>query len=325
MPYSGRPTVSIGLPVYNGQNFLAAAIASILEQRFADFELIICDNASTDGTEEICRAFGARDGRIRYQRNPRNLGAGPNFNRAFELARGEYFKWAAHDDLLEPPYLERCVDALRSEPDAVLCHSAVRRIEGERELGVYDSGLGGAGGSSPAERFAAVVLVPHMCIEVFGLIRADALRATALIGSYRGSDRGLLAELALRGRFLQGPEPLFVHRDHAGRFVHGPWYDRAACLAWYDRTLAHRRVWHGWTYYGALWRAVAHQVADPTERLRCYRHLLRWPWRERNLALLAGDLLWGIDPRAFRAARDLRQRLTRRGGAQPAGGLADSR
>ena len=100
-----RPRVSIGLPVYNGENFLEFALDSILGQTFQDFELIISDNASTDATESICRRYAAKDSRIRYYRNPNNQGAAQNYNRVFALARGEYFKWAAHDDVCKPNYL----------------------------------------------------------------------------------------------------------------------------------------------------------------------------------------------------------------------------
>src|SRR5215207_1517689 len=106
------PRVSVGLPVYNGENYLAEAIDSVLAQTYQNFELIISDNASTDSTEEICRDYAARDRRIRYFREPQNRGAAWNFNHTFELARGEYFKWVAHDDVIGPQYLARTVDQL---------------------------------------------------------------------------------------------------------------------------------------------------------------------------------------------------------------------
>src|SRR3990172_5611242 len=99
--------IAVGLPVYNGQKYLAQAIESILGQTFADFELIISDNASTDRTQEICQAYAARDPRVRYFRNERNLGAGPNYDLCFERARSKYFKWAAHDDVIAPDFLEK--------------------------------------------------------------------------------------------------------------------------------------------------------------------------------------------------------------------------
>src|SRR5689334_3559190 len=90
------PKVSIGLPVYNGENYLAKTIASILAQTFTDFELIICDNASSDSTQRICEDFARQDARVRYGRNEKNLGAGPNYDLAFSRSTGTYFKWAAH-------------------------------------------------------------------------------------------------------------------------------------------------------------------------------------------------------------------------------------
>ncbi|MBS0016773.1 MAG: glycosyltransferase family 2 protein, partial [Arthrospira sp. SH-MAG29] len=120
--YPPHPRVSIGLPVYNGENFIQETLDCLLSQTFDDFELIICDNASTDRTEEICRDYAARDKRIRYYRHPENLGAAKNYNRTFELSTAEYFKWAAHDDLYAPEFLERCVEALDTHPSTVLCY-----------------------------------------------------------------------------------------------------------------------------------------------------------------------------------------------------------
>ena len=123
-----RPTVSIGLPVHNGATFLAEAIESILAQTFPGFELVISDNASTDRTPEICRSYAAADGRIRYYRQETNIGAAQNYNVVFQRSSGKYFKWAAHDDLIRPTFLARCVAALEADPEAVLCHSVVEIV-----------------------------------------------------------------------------------------------------------------------------------------------------------------------------------------------------
>jgi glycosyltransferase involved in cell wall biosynthesis len=108
-----NPKVTIGVPVYNGEKYLAAALDTLLAQSFEDFELIISDNASTDCTEEIARAYAARDGRVRYERSGANRGCAWNHNRVFALARGRYFRWAAHDDLCAPTLLARTVELLR--------------------------------------------------------------------------------------------------------------------------------------------------------------------------------------------------------------------
>ena len=98
------PPLTIGLPVYNGETHVGIALDDILEQTFGDFELVISDNASTDRTSEICREYAARDPRIRYDRNPHNLGIGPNVNRVFELSQTRYFKWISHDDRHDPTF-----------------------------------------------------------------------------------------------------------------------------------------------------------------------------------------------------------------------------
>ena len=119
--------LSVGLPVWNGEEFLEGAIRCILAQSFGDFELVISDNASTDRTAEICHSFD--DSRIVYHRHEENLGAAWNFNRVFELCRGEFFKWAAHDDLVAPSYFQKCIDALHDDPEAILAYTGVHSID----------------------------------------------------------------------------------------------------------------------------------------------------------------------------------------------------
>src|SRR6267142_6107507 len=115
-----QPKVSVGLPVYNGAEFLRAALDSILRQDYRDFELIISDNASTDGTRAICQQYAQGDKRIRYFRNESNGGAAENYRRVFELARGDYFNWATHDDIQLPGFLRRCAEVLDKAPTSVV-------------------------------------------------------------------------------------------------------------------------------------------------------------------------------------------------------------
>jgi glycosyltransferase involved in cell wall biosynthesis len=304
MSSSRAPRVSIGLPVFNGEKFLSHAIGSILTQTYTDFELIISDNASTDRTERICRDHAASDRRIRYYRNDRNLGAAVNFNRIFELASGEYFKWAAHDDMLAPEYLERCVAALDAHPDAVLCQTLVHQI-GERGefLSIFDSSVLGADAPRPSDRFAASILTFHHAFDIYGVIRAEALSKTPLHLPHAGSDKVLLAELALQSPFIYVKEPLFIHRDHLGRFVHQALKNRDETLVWYGADRSARQVWSWWRHYGGLFGIVSRRVADPRERLRCYGHLLRWLTVDHNFRGLVGDVLWALDPRTVMALR----------------------
>lgn len=229
-----KPIVSIGLPVYNGENFLRVALHCLLGQTFTDFELIISDNASTDGTQAICKDYAARDPRIRYFRNEKNIGAAPNMNRVFALAVGKYFKWVSHDDLHAPTFVERCVEVLERNPSIVLCHSKTQLIDsnGARiSLENYTGGpLTDSGGStfylSPVNppqvldssyayrRFSDMLADPYAGLFVFGLIRSDVLRSTPGQESYVGSETVLVAELALRGRFHLIPEYMFSWRIH---------------------------------------------------------------------------------------------------------------
>ena len=108
--------VSIGVPVYNGERYLADALTAISDQTYPNFEVIVSDNASTDLTQEICEEFTRSDDRFRVVRHEENLGASPNFNYVVHEAKGPYFKWATDDDLIAPTFLETCVAALDAAP-----------------------------------------------------------------------------------------------------------------------------------------------------------------------------------------------------------------
>lgn len=223
--------VSIGMPVYNGEKYIAQALESFLKQTYTELELIISDNGSTDRTPEICEAFSRRDTRIRYMRSDRNRGASWNFNNVFQLAHGEYFKWAAHDDCCAPDYLAKCVEVLDRDDQIVLCHSGTKLIDrwgkpviekiGENTTEAAFSSMTRAERTrrldSPRarDRFWDVIVNTRLCFEVFGLIRRHALENSSLIGPYYGSDKVLLAELALRGRFHVIAEDLFLRRCHS--------------------------------------------------------------------------------------------------------------
>jgi glycosyltransferase involved in cell wall biosynthesis len=237
------PLLCIGVPVRNGEAYLAEALDCAVSQTFGDFELVVSDNASTDATSDICRTYADRDRRIRYTRVDRNIGAGPNFNRVFAFCRSPLFKWMPHDDLLAPDYLERCIDMLHIDPGAVLAHTAVRMIDEDghalptredgRVLGrdgkpmLFAEPLHLAEGDLPQHRFRDVLRRMNWCTAALGVLRAEALRRTHMHGRFYGGDYVLLAELALLGRFLQDEEPLYLKRVHAGISVHLSIRDRA--------------------------------------------------------------------------------------------------
>src|SRR6266481_3602004 len=206
---SHTPSVSVGMPVYNGERWIREAIDSILGQTYRDLELVICDNASTDGTEALCRAYAARDPRVRYYRNSENLGVNENHNGVFRHARGEYFKWASSSDICAERLIERCVAVLDTRPDVVLSYGRTALI-GEHLSAAedYDDNLD-LQDASACIRLEKVLRRVQLNNVMNGVIRAQALRGTALIGVYFSSDLVLIAELALRGKFVELPERLF--------------------------------------------------------------------------------------------------------------------
>lgn len=243
---TGIPPLCIGLPVYDGEAYLPAALDSLLSQSFGDFQVVISDNASTDATAEICRDIAARDPRLRYSRTARNIGAGPNFNRVFAFSQSPFFKWMAHDDMLAPHALSQMMAALADQPKAVLAHSRLTLVEdGGQALDVDDHGriLDRHGrpfhrlepphlaeGSRPSQRFGEVLRRMNWCTAIFGVMRTNALRRTHLHGSYYEADRVLLAELALLGRFIQLDEPVIIKRCHAGVSVLKPYAEQARMI-----------------------------------------------------------------------------------------------
>jgi glycosyltransferase involved in cell wall biosynthesis len=209
--------VSIGLPVYNGENFLRSALDSILQQDYADFELIISDNASQDATEKICREYAAKDSRIRYHRNEKNIGASGNFNRLVELARGEFFKWAAHDDVHLPGFLARCMEVIDQMP-ATVALVAPRAEVIDEHGNALNMTVENLNSRQPKahQRVEHVIRTVRWATALFGLIRTNVLKRTRLLQPYYASDHVLLVEIALLGEIWELPETLFQRRYHEG-------------------------------------------------------------------------------------------------------------
>jgi glycosyltransferase involved in cell wall biosynthesis len=314
------PRVSIGLPVFNGERYLARAIDSVLGQDSRDLELVICDNASSDRTAEICAAYARGDPRVRYHRNPLNLGAGPNYDRCFGLARGTYFKWAAHDDRLAPDYLSRAVAALDAAPEAVLCTTGVAEIgPGDEVRRMYRNVFPGIDAPSPARRLAALIHTRHECEDFFGLFRREALLGSSLHGTHSGSDRVLLAEMALRGPWVSVPEPLFLHREHEGRYTRAVLLgDRSQAALWLDTavpTARASRMFHLVVYRHYL-RVVRKNLLPGGARAACHAELLRWWFTDGHLPDVLRDLVKD-HPRLRRWLRAVKTKLLGASAAPP--------
>lgn len=270
------PRLSIGLPVYNGELYLEESLDALLDQSFADFELIISDNASSDGTEEICRRYAATDSRVRYIRQRWNIGAAPNHNVVVNEACGELFKWAAHDDRYSRELLECCIAVLDEHPEVVLasCRSAVIDATGRATRPVTDYPAA-TDSPRPAERFASV-LFGRGGDDDYGVIRTEVLRRTSLTGSHYHSDRTLVAELALHGPFHRIPQTLYFRRDLPDRAGTPQQTVRSWCVT-HDPRRADR--WRHPTirllgeYVWAFADAIRRAPLPPVDKRQCYRVL----------------------------------------------------
>lgn len=216
---TSTPKVTIGLPTHNGEPFLAGALEALLAQDHEDFEIVVCDNASTDATPAIIRAFADRDARIRAERSDELLTAAQNFNRVFATARSPYFMWAADDDLWDPSYIRRCLAALEPRPTAVMACTGLRFIDDagvvlDADYGRYDNP--DLSSTSVVER-VRLLLRRGGWYEVYGLARRDALERTHLFQDTYGPDVMLVLELALLGPILRVAEPLFFYRRIAAK------------------------------------------------------------------------------------------------------------
>ena len=295
-----KPRVSIGLPVFNGEKYLEETLDSILAQTYSNFELIISDNASTDRTQEICCAYAVRDHRVRYLRNRMNQGAAENFNRTFKLSTGEFFKWAAHDDLIAPDFLLKCVETLDRNPSVILCFSKMEIIdELGNTKGSFDLQLNKVGSAKPHMRFGNLILFDRLCFDIFGVIRSIILKKTQLITNHIASDRTLRAELGLLGRFYEIPDVLFYPRDHAERSVRAfPAHHMRA--AWFDPENVGKTVFPHCRIFLEYIKAVVRVDLKYRERFGCYLMLVYWLTMNLNWARMVSDLIIAANPDSWR-------------------------
>jgi glycosyltransferase involved in cell wall biosynthesis len=275
---SAAPRLTIGLPVYNGENFLAESLDALLGQTYRDYELIISDNASTDGTAAIARRYAELDGRVRYVRHQRNIGATPNHNFVAAEARGELFKWASHDDLYARDLIERCVAALDEQPDILLAHSWTAIIDSSGDVVKAVRYPLATDAVRAPERFRSM-LFESGGDDYYGLIRTRDLRQVLPQRSHHHADRTLVTELALRGQFYQIPEWLYYRRDHPEQAERANPTMRTRCANMDPRRASRLRNPAARLYGEYLWgyvAAIRNAGLSPQDRRECYRYLGQW-------------------------------------------------
>lgn len=220
---TGKPLVSIGMPVYNGERYIGRALDSLLAQDYGNFELIISDNASTDGTQQMCRGYEAKDTRVRVYVNEHNIEMMENFAGVLEKSRGPYFMWAAADDYWFPQFVSTMVNELEAHPEASVAMCAIERVWQDRAL--YDI-LRFRGNDDPNQmsyyQMVAKLLSPKKYnLFLYGLFRTTLLRQSMPLYPFgvTGHDRWFMCQIALATHFRYADRVLHVrtvHEVHAG-------------------------------------------------------------------------------------------------------------
>jgi len=282
------PVVTIGLAVYNGERYLREALDSLVSQTLRNVEIVICDNASEDATESICREYAARDSRIRYYRNPTNIGGARNENLTCQLATGKYFHFAAHDDVCDPRLLEEGVRVLETRPEAVLMYPGIKRIDECGDL--IEASIDSRGTElTPSKRLRSLYRTTKGCEIIYGVVRTDALRRSDLQLNYTDSDRSLLCQLAMFGEFVVVPEYLFSKRVHPEMSVL-KFPDWRARMAWFGDDVASGPSLPNWQQLRHLFSIVRRAPLTPAERFRCSIAMVGWVGIERRWRRLLKDL-----------------------------------
>ena len=328
-PMGQTPLLSVGLFVYNGERFIEDALESIVNQTFTDFELIVSDNASTDRTGGIAKAYAKRDDRIRYYRNEKNMGAGWNAQRVYQLATGKYFKWAAVDDLLEPDLLRRCVEVLENDPGCVLAYASTREVDLNGSFINNYVTPQKVDSNDPVARFREMLLKKDWCYQIYGVIRMSALRQLPAQGIYVNGDGVLLVRMSLLGRFYEVPEHLFISRHHSAQSIRTlpmrlkqPRRLRLTnrvgtlpCSEWWDPAKTRSITFPEFRELHEYFLSIYYGPLNAKQKLRCYFILLSWikiHFRHilKDVLIAADQVLYNLQAAKSRSA-DLQEETDR--------------
>jgi glycosyltransferase involved in cell wall biosynthesis len=289
---ASSPLVTIGVPVYNSERYLRQSLDSLLAQTHTDFVLVISDNASTDGTAALCKEYVARDARVRYYRNDKNLGNPGNFNRIYELTTTPYLKWSTSDDYWAPTFLERALEVMERDRSLALCFPQATLVDARGENPTpYDDVLH-LMDPDPAERFLRLIKDIRLAHQHLGVVRMSYLAKTHLLSAHVGSDINLLAELSLYGKFYELPERLYFRRFHRES---GSWKrtDTAHQAKHYLGTTSKRerlRTWRSdWRHFTAVGRAPL----KLSSKFRIYRYLAKVMFWQRTRLVNELRHAWG--------------------------------
>jgi glycosyltransferase involved in cell wall biosynthesis len=318
MSTKSQPIVSVAIPVYNSSRYLKETLDSILNQTFQDFEIVITDGRSTDATPEICRQYAAQDSRIHYYRSEDNYGPGWNYNQAFERSTGKYFKWQAHDDLLAPEFLEKCVAVLEADPTVALCHCYAIHVDdhGNKISSSPEYAHLKSDHPKPSGRLRALLKIADDCgCEIFGLIRMSILQQMPRQGSYAHADFIFVCRVAMHGRFHQVPEPLFHYRMHTAQAMQTvptnqkgrrrllPFTGPLPPTDWWDPSKKGKPDFPTWRFYWLQLSFITQHSMPIGEKIRCYGVLMERFFKGKDFVRLVIDCLLAIETTLLRTRK----------------------
>jgi glycosyltransferase involved in cell wall biosynthesis len=297
-PVSNRPhpRVSFAIPVRNGERFLGRALDSLLAQDFDDFEIVVCDNASTDKTPEVMRRYAERDPRVRCILNEEDIGQIENFNRVYELSRGEFFRWMGADDWLEPAYARKCVAVLDTRPDAVGVTTQWRFRDDAGRVRSIDVAGPRVDAPTPYQRLCLTLRLlqnPQALLfdPIYSLIRREALQRTGLLPINPWTDRLLAVELCLLGSFCHLDDCLSTRRAAFER-----WKQR---LPRYHERLGRKRGHRVMLYIGCA-KIVQRAPLSAEQKLGCFGAIFAF-WLRDDVRRRRQRILRSLERRAQRA------------------------
>lgn len=271
--------MTIGIPVYQGANYLDETIEAVRAQDYDDLEIVVSDNASTDETAEIISRHASADSRIVHLTQVKNVGAAENYNVVFREATGDLFGWNAHDDFHTKGFLTEAVAIMEAQPEVSVAVAPLFKIDEVGEIVGSIDLPADLQSDSPARRFRAAART-HPVLTVFGIFRTSQLSSTSLHGHYTGSDRNLVAEMMLHGKVGVAADSRLYLREHAERSVRAPNKGpgsgslRHAREAWFAPERAGKIVFPTWRRFGGYLRAIMRAPISNQQRVECAVNLV---------------------------------------------------